>query len=495
MARFVPGHYVTPKTTPQWWLSGAYGTPRRRYEKPHYVDRYGHWVAKPGARTPTVITDKPGIPDLPGGGNRYGLNDAELMRRANALADSQIGSKLAAIERARAAAMAQAQRDAATYQGLGSAQMQMIGQIPANIQGIRDTAAQAMASTAGQVAGAQVQQATAEQAANAAFTASQTGGTALAAPDPGGVNAQGAAAAVEALGGTIPAQSQVEIGGASAIAASGMPAVVARATQDQVAMRMSQAATEDADYRQQLIDAAAERGGIYEDALSNLYDIETKKFGLEEAKRKAEQDQRDFEYKKQQDALAYRQWRQEFALKKQQQLAAEVLARTKTKAQAAKEMRAWNLQQDRLAVQQGYLDLAKGKAGADYYTDAQGRTVPKGYRYNAAGELVDIPAPVRPAKPRAPKPKSQVVSWANNRADAIATTNAQPTSEKGGHPRVRQLATVSQIVDEIGPELRKYGYTEPQILALARKAASRHYARYVPGSKNYTKPSSLGTYR
>jgi hypothetical protein len=41
-------------------------------------------------------------------------------------------------------------------------------------------------------------------------------------------------------------------------------------------------------------------------------------------------------------------------------------------------------------VQQGYLDLAKGKAGADYYVDAQGRTVPKGYHFNAQGELVAV---------------------------------------------------------------------------------------------------------
>jgi hypothetical protein len=109
-----------------------------------------------------------------------------------------------------------------------------------------------------------------------------------------GVNAQAALAASAQMGGTIPARKEAELGAASAIAASGMPAVVARATQDQVAMRMTDAATEDEKYRQQLIDLAATRGGIYQDAYNNLVDVETKKFGQWEAEQRLKLDQAQF---------------------------------------------------------------------------------------------------------------------------------------------------------------------------------------------------------
>jgi hypothetical protein len=49
-------------------------------------------------------------------------------------------------------------------------------------------------------------------------------------------------------------------GQATASYAAGMSAVVARATQDQVAQRMAEAAATDSQYRQQLVDVAAERG-------------------------------------------------------------------------------------------------------------------------------------------------------------------------------------------------------------------------------------------
>jgi hypothetical protein len=64
---------------------------------------------------------------------------------------------------------------------------------------------------------------------------------------------------------------------ATASYAAGMPAVVARATQEQVAQRMAEAAAVDADYRAQLVDVAAERGGIYNDALNNLHRIEQRR--------------------------------------------------------------------------------------------------------------------------------------------------------------------------------------------------------------------------
>src|SRR5262249_13100978 len=152
---------------------------------------------------------------------------------------------------------------------------------------------------------------------------SQTGGTpaaaptaptdgsapAAAAPAPGGaigVDPNATAAAEQALGGTIPATASAQMGEAGAIYAAGMPAVVARSTQREIANRMSQAASEDADYRAQLLDLAASRGGIYADAVGSLYDIETKKFGIYEAQNRLQMDQQELELKKQNLALQYK---------------------------------------------------------------------------------------------------------------------------------------------------------------------------------------------
>src|SRR5262245_3787270 len=168
------------------------------------------------------------------------------------------------------------------------------------------------------------------------------------------------------MGGTIPATSQAEIGAASAIAASGMPAVVARATQDQVAMRMAQAASADNDFRQQLIDAASERGGIYADALNNLYDVESKQFGMYQAQQNLEQDRQDMLLKK-----------QEMALRIRAELANEVQFGIKTKAQAEKDWRNYQLEQQRVGISQQNANTSAGRAAlaqADYYTDASGRT-------------------------------------------------------------------------------------------------------------------------
>jgi hypothetical protein len=527
MARLVKGHYVTPKTTPEWWRSGAYGTPRPRWEKPHYVDARGRWVPKPGTTKKTTIkktTTGLTAPPFPNFGTYSGgLSDEELARRAAALADSQIAARQAAIERQRAAAYAQAQRDAATYQALGSAQMGMIGQIPANIQAIRNTAGQAIAQYGNQVSAAQAQALGGEQAQNAAFAAAQTGGTPAVAPAPTdggapaptgpgpagpiGVNAQAAMAASAQMGGVLPAREQAEIGAASAAAATGMPAVVARATQDTVAMRMAQAATEDADFRQQLLDASYERGGIYQDALNNMYELEDRKLGRFEAEQKRKQDIWELQYKTYQDQLEAARWEREFRLKLRGQKAAETISGldrakkladlNRTKALTAQGQAGFYKDGKWGLTPKGYKHNAQGQlvkipgaktpkgAGPDYYTDQQGRRVPKGYRYNANGELVSIGTPSKgPTK----KPQPQVVTWAHNRADAIATQNAQAI--KSGEPRVRQLATVQQIIDEIGPQLMTYGFTAAQIRQIALKAASRHYRPYAGGKKQPSGGSS-----
>lgn len=255
--------------------------------------RLHRWVRRPGRGGvgSGAVVDVGGV----GSGAYSGASDADIEAQANAQADRQIGVSQAEILRQQAAAHAMAERDVKTLSGLGSAQMAMIGQIPANIQAIRSNAAHDIEGFGGQVAAGEQAQLAGEQDANADFTATQVGDTAA---GPTSFDPAKAAAATKALGGDIPATSQAEIGAASAIAASGMPAVVARGTQEQVAQRLGQAATEDADYRQQLVSLAATRGGIYMDALNGLYDIESKKFGRYEAQQRLELDKKQFELQK-----------------------------------------------------------------------------------------------------------------------------------------------------------------------------------------------------
>src|SRR5262252_1200645 len=391
------------------------GYTQRKWQPAHWADAAGNWVAAPtrgggGSRGVSVGYSTGGSSSS---GGYSGMSDQDIINQANAYADSAIAAKQAAIERQRAQAYAQAQQDAAQMGQIGQAQMGMINQIPANIQAIRDTAAQAMASTAGQITGAQQQQQQGELAQNAAFVASQTGGTPQAAPTPAaptdgaapagpiGVNPAATAAAEQAMGGTIPAQAQIQTGESGAIYAAGMPAVVARATQNKIADRMAQAATQDADYRQQLIDAAAERGGVYDTALSNLYDIESKKLGIYQAQQNLKNDQADMRLKQ-----------QDMALRVRAELFNEVAMGIKTRAQANKDWNNYQLAQQRNNIAQQNATTSAGRAAtakkiatakaqqsaANYYTDSQGRLVPKGYVYNAKNQLVKQATPKAGAK-------------------------------------------------------------------------------------------------
>jgi len=487
-AIWVPGKVITIR-------QGGYS--QRKFQRGHWADAAGRWLGydrsiRPGtSRTSTVPT---GAHDVLKDGSDFGyhgLSDDEINARANAYADSAIAAKTASIERMRQQAAQQAQRDEEMFQGLGQAQMGMINQIPANIQAIRNTAGQAIASFGGQVTGAQQQQAQGELAQNAAFSASQLGATPPAAPPPAdgaapapapaggpiGVDPAAAAAAENAMGGTIPATSQAEVGAASAIAASGMPAVVARSTQIHVAQRMAQAASEDADYRQQLIDAAAERGGAYQDALNSLYDIETKKFGIYQAQQNLEQDRQDMELKKQQMALQVRA-----------ELANEVQFGIKTKAQADKEWRNYQLAQQRVQISQQNADTSASRAAAstananaNYYTDAQGRRVPKGYKYNASGQLVKMATPKAPGSN-----KKGGVTLANSMASKFRGTPTKTTTKNG----VTTQTTLPPKVDygeafmQIRDALMGKGYPRPEAEAIAHNALNAYYGKqFRPGKQ------------
>src|SRR5215831_18967740 len=153
MAVFVPGRWVNVTQR----IGGSVFT-QRKYQPAHYADPHtGAWVPKPSSGGSGGAS--PGY---------TGLTDEEIQRRANAQADAQIQASGDAIRRAQAAAAAKAARDSATYQALGTAQMGMIGQIPANIQAIRDTAGRAISGYGNQVAAGQASQLKSEQAAAAA---------------------------------------------------------------------------------------------------------------------------------------------------------------------------------------------------------------------------------------------------------------------------------------------------------------------------------------
>src|SRR5262252_158486 len=452
------------------------GYTQRKWQPAHWADAAGNWVAAPtrgggGSRGVSVGYSTGGSSSS---GGYSGMSDQDIINQANAYADSAIAAKQAAIERQRAQAYAQAQYDAAQMGQIGQAQMGMINQIPANIQAIRDTAAQAMASTAGQITGAQQQQQQGELAQNAAFVASQTGGTPQAAPTPAaptdgaapsgpiGVNPTATAAAEQAMGGTIPAQAQIQTGESGAIYAAGMPAVVARATQNKIADRMAQAATQDADYCQQLIDAAGERGGIYQTALSSMYDIESKKFSQWEASQRLALDQKAQAANA--AALAgktkFDQWY------KQQQLGVAEDRITAANQRAANALKA--------KIAQGAKPDASLSKTYGHVVDSNGKAI-----LDDNGNQIPVARP--PTKPRATKPPAQVLSWANGRADSIAAANSKAVDQYTNKPKVRQLATVQQIINEIGPQLKQIGYTDAQINQIAVKAASRHYGRWAGG--------------
>jgi len=477
MAQFVPAKVIQVQDK---------GFVQNKWQPAHWADARGNWVPAPTRGRAAATSTRRGVlmdtrSQLTsegyggfGNGGYQPWSDADIEARANAMADAQMGAETAAIQRAQAAAQAAAQRDVQTYQGLGQAQMSMIGQIPSNIQAIRDTAAQALASTAGQVTGAQQQQQQGELAQNAAFTASQVGDTAQAAPTPTGINPAGTAAAEQAMGGTIPAAAQINTGESGAIYAAGMPAVVARATQEQIAQRMAQAATQDADYRQQLIDAAAKRGGAYADAVNQLYDIESKRFGEYQAQQNAVLDQQKYE-------LQYRA-----------ELANEVAMGIKTKAQAQKDLRNYQLAKQRVGIAQQNATTAAGRAAtakataqtkaqqsaANYYTDGQGRLVPKGYVYNAQNQLV------KQATPKSAKAAKGGVAKANSLAAQMrGTPDAVGYDKKGNKVPIphRPKVAYNSAIGQIKSALVDMGYPPAQATSIATNAVNAHYGpQYRP---------------
>lgn len=481
-ARYVPGKWLITR--------GPGGFSQRRWQPGHYALPSGAWVsgpARPGNAAAAAGAAAGGAAGAGGGagapgdtGGYHGLTDAEMAAKANQLADAQIAASSAKIKAQQAAAAAQGRRDVATQTALGGAQMGMISKIPENIQGIRNTAGQAISDFGNQVSGAAAGQLQGEQGAAGAFEAAQTG-MGPAAPQeaaPGqaaGVNAQAALAASAQMGGTIPARQQAEVGAASAIAAEGMPAVVARATQDQVAMRMTDAATEDEKYRQQLIDLAATRGGIYQDAYNNLIDVESKKFGQWEAEQRLKLDQQQFAYAQEKDKNDRIAQHDAF-------LAQQVAAGQKTKAQAAKDKRNYDLSVRRVEATEAGVTLRADQAHA--VDSAKSKVV--GYQVDSTGQpILDANGKKIPvAKTGAAKPPkggvktaASMAKAARGKPDKVGVNDKGQKTVQWNTPNKSYAAAKAEII----AALKDSGYTQAQAVKIATAAVNSAYGPGVGG--------------
>lgn len=231
----------------------------------------------------------------------HGMSDEEIIAQAEKDANAALAAKQAAIARQQAAAQAAAARDVAALKGLGEAQTGLLAPIPGQIVGLRNEAGSAIAGFGegyAKGAGAALAQGQ-EQTAETTAAEGQ-------APAPS-VDATGAQNAIFAQTGEIPATEQASLGAASGIAAAGMPAVVLRAAAEDIHQRMAEAASEDAQYRAQLLDLAAERPGLVSDALDRLYKIEEMKYGRYAAEQKRLQDERELKLRERAQAAYEKQ--------------------------------------------------------------------------------------------------------------------------------------------------------------------------------------------
>jgi hypothetical protein len=101
-------------------------------------------------------------------------------------------------------------------------------------------------------------------------------------------------------------------------------------TPREVVSRMSEIASEDEDYRRQLVDLAASRGGIYLHALGRLHALEVKQGDTE----RVEMDREQFSITRQKSIA-------DATRRKQAELASSVASGFKSRAQARDEYRAW----------------------------------------------------------------------------------------------------------------------------------------------------------
>lgn len=269
-------------------------------------------------------------------------------------------------------------------------------------------------------------------------------------------------------------------------------------------MRMAQASTEDADYRQQLIDLASTEGGVYMDALSSLYDIEEKKLGAAQAKKNEELDWKKYEESVREFNEQQKQWQKEFNLKtwaaKQSAIAAGTTAKTKAQQQKFENWKA------RQQLKQGWARVGQGKqrirlANEKAARDAQ-KAVKEGQRIDAAASnaegwlrnkngdyiLNDQGQRIKTWKAAHPssgtKRKGEGVKTANSMASQMRGSADQYDSKTGkwkyNQPKVGYASAISQITAAIHGR----GYPMPEARAIAVNAVNAHYGpRFRPKKK------------
>lgn len=385
----------------------------------------------------TIGGDGTGGP--PGYSPYTGLTDAQIAAQAAAEAEAQLALQRAGIERQRQAAMAAAQRDQAAIQGLGFAQSKMLAPLPAEIAAIGNQAGAAIAGYGSGYSKQAASQIAQGEQQSSDVVAAQTGGTAQAAPtvDPAAVQN-----AAYAQGGDIPATAETQTATASANAAAGMPAVVSRAATEDIQQRMAEAAAQDADYRQQLIDLEAQRPGLVSDAIDRLQTIEANKRDVSDREQQAaidnyykgvdaSQNQQQIDLQKRAELAneaAMGSRAAQAALAQQDKEASLALRRQQLKIQNQKQ--AWAVQN---AQKQGHkIDAAASKA-IGYIVDVQGRPVldEKGNR---------IPVQKSASKGSANQRQKQVQAAGQAALTLRGKPVDAPTFWRGGTPQGKYIA-------------------------------------------------------
>ncbi len=208
----------------------------------HYTPGKGYWA---GPRVgPTGAPPKPVDPFAP-------LAPAALGTQATAQANAALAPEKAEIERQRSIASERAKADQGAMLGLASTVAEMQKGLVPGVQGAYTGAANEIGSLAQGFSSGVAQRLAEGQGANAEFAASQ-GAQATPAVDPTGVKD-----VLYGLGGFVPGAALAAQGAAAGAHAAAIPAITALALAGDYRKALFEAASDDDQYAQQLIQVAA----------------------------------------------------------------------------------------------------------------------------------------------------------------------------------------------------------------------------------------------
>jgi hypothetical protein len=204
---------------------------------------------------------------------------ATIEQQAATMATSALAFEKAEIERQRALAAARAERDRMALTGLASAAAQMQQGIGPGIQGAYGAAAGQVGDLAKGFTGALADRMGAGQEASVA--AAQAQGAPVGALGP---NVDAQRDVMYGLGGYIPGADLARQGAAAATWGQGLPSITAAALSGDFRRAMHEAAAQDDEYAQQLIQHAAKFPAERDRALEELrgYELEKKKFAFDQ---------------------------------------------------------------------------------------------------------------------------------------------------------------------------------------------------------------------